>query len=176
VSPPWVYKPRSATAMRGISVSRFAFREHTTGGLRPPLLCTVYRRSVAGAGGHQSAARFVIHGGLTPPALVHRVPQTAGRRRWTSIRGSFRFPRGLTPPALALRCECLPAKNDFFDAQTHTEKGAADVSPPWLGEPNAVPRKSNIVQRLANRQPGAAGVSPPWVRKPRLQRQCAGFP
>jgi hypothetical protein len=29
----------SATAMRGISACRFAFREHTTGGLRPPLLC-----------------------------------------------------------------------------------------------------------------------------------------
>jgi hypothetical protein len=57
----------------------------------PPLLCTVYRRPLASAGGHQSAARFVIHGELTPPALV-------------------------------LRCECLPAKNDFFDTQTHTEK------------------------------------------------------
>jgi hypothetical protein len=29
----------SATAMRWIAVIGFAFREHTTGGLRPPLLC-----------------------------------------------------------------------------------------------------------------------------------------
>jgi hypothetical protein len=37
--PAVVRQTASATAMRGISACRFAFREHTTGGLRPPLLC-----------------------------------------------------------------------------------------------------------------------------------------
>jgi hypothetical protein len=43
---------------------------------------------------------------------------------------------------------------------------AADVSPPWSGEPGAVPSKSCSVQRRPERQPRAAGVSPPWVDKP----------
>ncbi len=48
-----------------------------------------------------------------------------------------------------------------MDKRTFT--GAAGVSPPWLGEPDAVPRESNIVQRLASTSSGAAGVSPPWL-------------
>jgi hypothetical protein len=53
----------------------------------------------------------------------------------------------------------------YHQAPPTSRSRAADVSPPCLGEPDAVPRKSNIVQRLANPQPGAAGVSPPWVWK-----------
>jgi hypothetical protein len=142
----------SAMAMRRIAVIGFAFREHTTGGLRPPLLCRganvrrrkndfcdaqthaekerrasarrgcgkhacadtsalvrrtadgVYadrrcigvnsfhggltppvlaqRKQVPGAGGHQSAARFVSHGGLTPPALVSWRERLPVRKRF----------------------------------------------------------------------------------------------
>ena len=59
----------SATAMRWIAVIGFAFREHTTGGLRPPLLC-----------------------------------------RGANVRRR---------------------ENDFCDAQTYIQPGAAGVSPPW---------------------------------------------
>jgi hypothetical protein len=39
---------------------------------------------------------------------------------------------GLTPPALVLRCERLPAKNDFCDARVRAHQTrAAGVSPPW---------------------------------------------
>jgi hypothetical protein len=55
-----------------------------------------------------------------------------------------------------------------FAMHKRTFTRAADVSPPWFGEPTAVPRKSNIVRRLANAQPGAAGVSPPWVGEPNI--------
>jgi len=48
-----------------------------------------------------------------------------------------------------------------MDKRTFT--GAAGVSPPWLGERDAVPRESNIVQRLASTRSGAVGVSPPWL-------------
>jgi hypothetical protein len=99
------------------------------GGLTPPALVCRVPQTAGRRRWTSSAARFVSHGGLTPPALVHRVPQTGCRRRWASIRGSFRFPRGLTPPALALPCECLPAKNDFCDAQTHTEKKSGGREP-----------------------------------------------
>ncbi len=53
----------------------------------------------------------------------------------------------------------------YHQARRTTRPAAAGVSPPWLGEPNAVPGESSIVQRLANRRPGAADVSPPWVWK-----------
>jgi hypothetical protein len=72
---------------------------------------------------------------------------------------------GLTPPALALRCERLPAKNDFCDAQTYIRSGAAGVSPPWSGEPGAGRSKSRSVRRRPTTRPRAAGVSPPWVGK-----------
>ena len=73
---------------------------------------------------------------------------------------------GLTPPAVALRCERLPAKNDFCDAQTYIRPGAAGVSPPWFAEPGAVRLQPRYVRRRPDRRPRAAGVSPPWVDKP----------
>jgi hypothetical protein len=172
--------------MRGISVSRFAFREHTTGADAPrscvavrmsaggKTILAMHKRTFARSGGRQPAvgvetrlhrderdcpqdlrrcvsiavafacsgaakSRLLCqrqlsaapsgcicvnsyHGGLTPPALAYRVPQTAGQRWWTPSAARFVSHGGLTPPALALPCECLPAKNGFFDAQTHTEK------------------------------------------------------
>ena len=88
-------------------------------------------------------------------------------------------PRGLTPPALALERASLPAKNYYYDAHTHTRPRAAGVSPPCVGEPNAVPRISRTVRRPRHAQTRAAGVSPPWAGKiasaytPAIRRQTA---
>jgi hypothetical protein len=67
----------------------------------------------------------------------------------------------LTPAALGAQCSFAAKALFAMDKRTFT--GAADVSPPWLGEPDAVPRESNIVQRLASTRSGAVGVSPPWL-------------
>jgi hypothetical protein len=67
----------------------------------------------------------------------------------------------LTPAALGARCSFAAKALFAMDKRTFT--GAAGVSPPWLGERDAVPRESNIVQRLASTRSGAAGVSPPWL-------------
>jgi hypothetical protein len=67
----------------------------------------------------------------------------------------------LTPAALGARCSFAAKALFAMDKRTFT--GAAGVSPPWLGEPDAVPRESNIVQQLASTRAGAAGVSPLWL-------------
>jgi hypothetical protein len=72
------------------------------------------------------------HGGLTPPALGF----VCGRRCRCGLTAdeSVSFSHGwLTPAALVSGCERLPAKNDFFDAQTRIRTRAAGVSPPWFG-------------------------------------------
>jgi hypothetical protein len=51
---------------------------------------------------------------------------------------------GLAPPALVLQCERLPAKNDFCDAQTQIQPGAAGVSPPWVALRRADSTANNV--------------------------------
>ena len=46
---------------------------------------------------------------------------------------------GLTPPALVLRCERLPAKNDFCDAQTHIHKSGGREPAVGVGNALATP-------------------------------------
>gem|GEM_PF-3944778 len=72
----------------------------------------------------------------------------------------------LTPAALGARCSFAAKALFAMDKRTFT--GAAGVSPPWLGERDAVPRESNIVQRLASTRSGAVGVSPPWLAEMHL--------
>jgi hypothetical protein len=67
----------------------------------------------------------------------------------------------LTPAALGARCSFAAKALFAMDKRTFTR--AAGVSPPWLGERDAVPRESNIVQRLASTRSGATGVSPSWL-------------
>jgi hypothetical protein len=105
----------SATAMRRISVSRFAFREHTTGGLRPPLLCcganvcrrktifSMHKRTPKKSGGREPAVGV--------ETSLHRHERDCPQdRRWCvcvcvddrCIRVN-RHHGGLTPSALVYR-------------------------------------------------------------------------
>jgi hypothetical protein len=131
--------PRLAHASRSWVHSRLLLQNcdtrqrvasRTTAGLRQPLL--VHARKSSQMGGGALQRRFVSHGGLTPPALGF----VCGRRCRCGLTAdeSVSFSHGwLTPAALVSGRECLPAKDDFFDAQTHIRPRAAGVSPPWVG-------------------------------------------
>jgi hypothetical protein len=120
----------------------------TTGGLRPPLLCCgarVCRRKPIfamyirtsdqerRASARRGRANRVCNGNARDFRNRVRIPRTyhGGLTReradpafiWTERSHSENIPRGAyAPPALVLRCERLPAKNDFFDAQTRNPK------------------------------------------------------
>jgi hypothetical protein len=129
----------SATAMRRISVSRFAFREHTTGGLRPPLLyCganvrrrktvfSTHKRTPKKSGGREPAV------GLETRLRRHERDCSADRRRCmcgSPLHSRAAVPRGgLRPPLLRCDANVCRRKNDFSDAPTHTEKKSGGRQP-----------------------------------------------
>jgi hypothetical protein len=138
----------------------------TTGGLRPPLLCcgaNVYRRKTV----------FSTH--KRTPKKERRASARRGfanrlcNGNARDFRKQVRMPRthhgGLTPPALALRCECLPAKNDFFDAQTHAEKKSGGRQPAVGSQTASATAMRRIsVIRFAFREPTTGGLRPPLLR------------
>jgi hypothetical protein len=106
------------------------------------------------------------HGGLTPPALGERTHIVGDAR--LRFATAFCFKRGAYAPALVLRCERLPAKNDFCDARTHVHKRAAGVSPPWVAETHLQhryrSRPGTLVtcgDKSGGRQPAVGGGSLP---------------
>jgi hypothetical protein len=123
-------------------------------------------------GGHERCLRtgtLAHHGWLTPAALDCKPDErcTSAFPAGASVGGCAFLHHGwLTPAALGARCSFAAKALFAMDKRTFT--GAAGVSPPWLGERDAVPRESNIVQRLASTRSGAAGVSPPWLAEMHL--------
>jgi hypothetical protein len=93
-----------------------------------------------------------------PWTNAHSQEQRASACRGSVNRALSRENRTLSS---GWRAQASGAAMDTSGWRTFT--GAAGVSPPWLGERDAVPRESNIVQRLASTRSGAAGVSPPWL-------------
>jgi hypothetical protein len=192
VSPPWLGESNAVPRKSNI-VQRLANRQPGAAGASPPWVCKPRLQRQCAGFFAQTRARLSArprrcvaddgcirvnkhHGGLTPPALVHRVPQTGCRRRWTSIRGSFRFSRGANAPRSCVAGRMSAGEKDFSDAptpfagHTRTRTEAADVSTPWLGEPDAVPRKSREPAavnrtRTGDCPAGADDASPPWVWK-----------
>jgi hypothetical protein len=69
---------------------------------------------------------------------------------------------GLTPPALGA-VRTFAGEKTICAMHERTFAGAAGVSPPCYGEPNAVLQESRTVQRLCDTEPRAADMSPPWV-------------
>jgi hypothetical protein len=123
---------RRASARRG-SVNRTLYRENRTlssgcpntqaraAGVSPPWVLETHLqercRKVA-VDCHRCAHERWCSRGRKPTGGL-RPPQRGGPQ-FFSVRG--RKPTGGTPPALVLRCERLPAKNGFFDAQTRNPK------------------------------------------------------
>ncbi len=111
-------------------------------------------------------------GGRQPAVGLQTASATA--LRWISalqVCISRTFHGGLTPPALVLVYGRPPAKNDFFDAQTHVRLKSGGRQPAVVGE-TRLQGDSLRVRRTNARRPRAAGVSPPCCRKTYLQRRA----
>jgi hypothetical protein len=101
------------------------------GGLTPPALVLRCERLPAKNDFFDAPAPFAVHrrtfykSGGCQPAVGVQTASAMAMRGISVIGFAFRehTTGGLTPPALVLRCERLPAKNDFFDAQTRKPKG-----------------------------------------------------
>jgi hypothetical protein len=154
VSPPWLGE-RDAVPRESNIVQRLASTRSGAAGVSPPWLGNV----LAVMNAVCERERSPTTAGLRQPLLIaSRTPL----HKCVSCRCNGCVHHGwLTPAALGARCSFAAKALFAMDKRTFT--GAAGVSPPWLGERDAVPRESNIVQRLASTRSGAAGVSPPWL-------------
>jgi hypothetical protein len=87
------------------------------------------------------------------------------------------MPRGAYAPALVLQCACLPVKNNFFDAQTHTHKSGQQVVGGEGGEPMA-PIVATPLEPVSQGPDAWAiaftSVFPPVFRPTQSFRRCSG--
>jgi hypothetical protein len=132
VSPPWFGEPNAVPRESNI-VQRPSNAQSRAAGVSPPwfgnrMLCRENRTLSSGDRINDRERRASARRGSANAHRRTRAPFTSDRQRCVCmcvddrcIRGN-RYHGGLTPPALVLRCECLPANNDFFDAQTRNPK------------------------------------------------------
>jgi hypothetical protein len=153
VSPPWVCKSRVRRRCDEFWRLELACGAHSTGGLRPPLLCAavnVCRRKNdfcdAGTHIHKSGGRQPAVGMSNAVAIADAFvqrPASAACRSETTVATATRWISafrdripstshgGLTPPALTLQSERLSAKKTIFAMHERRFTRAAGVSPPW---------------------------------------------
>jgi hypothetical protein len=128
----------------------FAYREHPTGGLRPPLLFRLRRPSA------EIMAIFAMHkrtctraAGVSPPwygepSAVPRKPHTVQRPCDAGTRAA-----GVSPPWYG-EPNAVPQESRTVQRLCDTEPRAAGVSPPWVSG-------KRTCRNASAKSPGTAG-------------------
>ncbi len=154
--------------MRGISVNGFAFREHTTGGLRPPLLCCgarVCRRKPIFAmyirTSDQERRASARRGSVNRTLCRENRTLSSGCRTHSHERRASARRGSVTAPAMAI---------GFRGVITFTTHDRM-VRHGWLtpaapGARRQSPEKQRHSRCTNARSTRAAGVSPPWFGEP----------
>jgi len=113
-------------------------------------------------------------GAYAPRSWLHA--RISSEMRGCDLQRRFVSHGGLTAPALVLRCERLPAKNDFCDAQTHIHKSGGREPAVGVGKRTCNTDTAHVRGHSSRAETRAAGVSPPWVWVTHLQHRYRSRP
>jgi len=118
-------KERRASARRGVRETHLQHRYSTRSGTL--VSCGNKSGGRQPAVGVQTASAMAMHG-------ISRFELACGLT-----------PRGAYAPRSCVAARTSAGEKTIFAMHKRTPKRAAGVSPPWIGEPDALPRNSNIV-------------------------------